>query len=57
MSNDLLGMYAVVDVGCPNASRKQQQLKGEKMHGHYKQQQAIWYRLQHHPPPLAHLKM
>ena len=42
----LLGMYAVMDVGGPNASCKEQQLKGQEVHWHKEKQPAVRYRLQ-----------
>ena len=48
MSN-LLGMNAVMNIGCPDASCKQQQLERQEVHWNCKQQQAVWDGLQKHP--------
>lgn len=37
-----------MNVGCPHAGCKEQQLKGEEVHGHKEQQPTVGYRLQPH---------
>ena len=44
---NLLGMYAVVNVGCPDPSCKEQQLKGQEVHGHKEQQPTVRNCLHH----------
>ena len=42
----LTSIQAVMNVGCPDSSGKQQQLEGQEVHGHNEEHPAVGQRLQ-----------